>query len=302
MTNNQSIPAGTQTNVLRKWHSLAAAFRIALYSTAVLVAAVLFLYSSVRGSEEIIDISVKGISDNHKDGAQKDRMEAILDAKRQACEKAGITISAKTTVENFKLVYDYVESQAKAVLLPGFQVIDVGYMEDGTYAVVLIGKIKKSDAPTGDRAQFTFLIWLTDNGKDFPDKAAAVDKLYQWFTSFKCESKFGEVPLDKMETELTAVARNDSLYYGGRRFYAFTYTCPPADYVYTQRTPMTNGKTEVADFKIRLRPGKRYIMDIAHSNAVYFDEPQAYEGTFKHPREKLAFPDDFKPLFTTDKK
>jgi hypothetical protein len=266
-----------------------------------LICAILLVCFAV-GGEEIIDISVKGISDSRKDGAQKDRMEAVLDAKRQACEKAGITISSKTTVENFKLVFDYVESQAKAVLMPGFQVIDVGYMEDGTYSVVLVGKLKKSDVPSGERAQFTFLLWLTDKGKDFPDKTAAVDKLYQWFTSFKCECKVGDQPLDKMEPDLSGVSRNDSLYYGGKRFYAFTYTCPAADYVYTQRTPMSDGNTENYDFKIRLRPGKRYIMNIAHNNAVYFDEPQQYDASFKHPREKLTYPNDFKQLFTSDKK
>jgi hypothetical protein len=269
---------------------------------AVFFISLVLLVFSAAGGEEIIDISVKGISDSHKDGAQKDRMEAILDAKRQACEKAGIAISSKTTVENFKLVFDYVESQAKAVLMPGFQVIDVGYMEDGTYSVVLVGKLKKSDAQSGERAQFTFLLWLTDKGKDLPDKTAAVDKLYQWFTSFKCECKIGDQPLDKMEPDLSGISRNDSLYYGGKRFYAFTYACPATDFVYTQRTPMSDGNTENYDFKVRLRPGKQYIMSIAHNNAVYFDEPQQYDGSFKHPREKLTYPNDFKQLFTAEKK
>ena len=49
-------------------------------------------------AQDIIDVAVKGISDNARDGAQKDRQEAILDAKRQACEKAGMTLESKTTV------------------------------------------------------------------------------------------------------------------------------------------------------------------------------------------------------------
>jgi len=93
-------------------------------------------------AQEIIDISVKGISDKQNEGAQQDRLEAILDAKRQACEKAGLTIESKTTVENFEVVYDFVETQAATVLLPGFQLIDIGYVQDGTYQVVLSGKIK----------------------------------------------------------------------------------------------------------------------------------------------------------------
>lgn len=93
-------------------------------------------------AQETIDISVKGISDQTKDGPQKDRQEAIMDAKRQACEKAGLKIKSKTAVEDFSVVFDYIESKAETVLLPGFQVIDIGYVADGTYQVVLSGKIQ----------------------------------------------------------------------------------------------------------------------------------------------------------------
>lgn len=103
---------------------------------------ILALLSINNFAQEIIEITVKGISDNSNSGAQKDRNEALLDAKRQACEKAGVKLSAKTQVENFQLVFDYIESQAEAVLLPGFQVIDIGYVADGTYQVVLSGKVQ----------------------------------------------------------------------------------------------------------------------------------------------------------------
>jgi hypothetical protein len=93
-------------------------------------------------AQNVIEITVKGISNQQNDGAQQDRLEAIVDAKKQACEKAGIRIESKTTVENFKVIQDLVESQAATVLLPGFQLIDVGYVLDGTYQVVLSGKIK----------------------------------------------------------------------------------------------------------------------------------------------------------------
>jgi len=93
-------------------------------------------------AQDIIDISVKGISDSNKEGAQKDRQEAIMDAKRQACEKAGVQLKSTTTVENFQTIFDYIESKSEAVLLPGFQIIDIGYVADGTYQVVLSGKIK----------------------------------------------------------------------------------------------------------------------------------------------------------------
>ncbi|KAA3614702.1 MAG: hypothetical protein D8M58_09590 [Calditrichaeota bacterium] len=100
-----------------------------------------FLVSNLI-AQETIDISVKGISNTKNDGSQQDRLEAILDAKRQACEKAGVKLKSETTVENFQVKFDYIESKAEAILLPGFQVIDIGYVQDGTYQVVLSGKIK----------------------------------------------------------------------------------------------------------------------------------------------------------------
>jgi hypothetical protein len=270
--------------------------RIALF------AVLLFAFIAAPSfSQEVIDISVKGISDNVKDGPQKDRMEAIMDAKRQACEKAGLTISSKTTVKNFQTVFDFVESQAEAVLLPGFQIVDVGYMQDGTYSVVLIGKIKKGAPESKDRAEFTVLLWLLDKGKNITDKAELVDKLYAWLTSMKGEFKVDSVGLDKMESSIMRIARLDSLYNDGRRFYAFTYSLPMGDLTYAQRTPMTDGSTLKDDYKIRLRPSKKYIMSIAHVNAAYFDPPQALEGAFKHSREEFVFPDKFKTLFGAGK-
>ena len=102
------------------------------------------LFSTSLYSQTIIDISVKGISNTKKDGAQQDRLEAIVDAKRQACEKAGIKIQSKTDVKNFQVVYDHMEASSEGILLPNFQIIDIGYTTDGTYQVVLSGKVKKS--------------------------------------------------------------------------------------------------------------------------------------------------------------
>lgn len=255
-------------------------------------------YAGVHAAEEIIDISVKGISDNKKDGAQKDRMEAIMDAKRQACEKAGLTISSKTTVQNFQTVFDYVESRASAVLLPGFQVIDIGYMDDGTYSVVLVGKIKKTGAVSGDRAAFTILVWLRDENKNITDKTDLIDRLYDWLNGFKGEFKILDKGLDGYEADCASIMRYDSLFYNERRYYAFTYTVPAdGDLIYTQRTPTTDGKVSAYDFKIKLRPGKQYIMSIAHAYAFYFHEPEVFDGTYKHLRDNFAFPANFKKIF-----
>ena len=93
---------------------------------------------------EDIDVSIKGIDDGIKTSKQKDYMEALMNAKLQAIERAGVEIAAITKVENFELKYDMVESKAKAILLPGFQIMDIGYQADGTYVVILVGKVKSS--------------------------------------------------------------------------------------------------------------------------------------------------------------
>ncbi|MBU1206444.1 MAG: hypothetical protein KKH04_05885 [Proteobacteria bacterium] len=94
---------------------------------------------------EDIDVSIKGIDDGIKTTKQKDYLEAMMNAKLQAIERAGVEISSITKVENFELKYDKVESKAKAVLLPGFQIMDIGYQADGTYLVILVGKVRTQE-------------------------------------------------------------------------------------------------------------------------------------------------------------
>jgi hypothetical protein len=90
----------------------------------------------------LIDVLVEGIDDGVKTSKRQDRDEALIDAKRQAIERAGVDVSAITIVEDFKLKKDWIESKAKAILIPGFQIIDKGYQNDGTYLVILSGKVK----------------------------------------------------------------------------------------------------------------------------------------------------------------
>ena len=61
-------------------------------------------------------------------------------------ERAGVEIKSITEVVNFQVKYDMVESKAKAVLLPGFQIMDMGYQTDGSYQVVLSGKVQTATA------------------------------------------------------------------------------------------------------------------------------------------------------------
>lgn len=93
-------------------------------------------------SQDLIDVSVQGISDGIKNSKQQDRDEAEMDAKLKAIERAGVNIRSLTEVENFVLKKDLVQSKAAAYLMPGFQIIDIGYGADGLYHVVLTGKVR----------------------------------------------------------------------------------------------------------------------------------------------------------------
>jgi len=89
-----------------------------------------------------IDVLIKGMDDGIKTSRDRDYADAVMNAKLQAIERAGVSVKSMTKVENFQLKYDMVESKAAAILLPGFQVIDMGYQKDGTYQVVLSGKVQ----------------------------------------------------------------------------------------------------------------------------------------------------------------
>lgn len=53
-----------------------------------------------------------------------------------------MTIESKSISENFQLKLDYIESKCKGVLLPGYEVIEIGYDEKGIYKVLLIGNVR----------------------------------------------------------------------------------------------------------------------------------------------------------------
>ena len=91
---------------------------------------------------ETIDVHIKGVDDGVKTRKQRDYKEAVLFAKREAIERAGVKIKSMTTVKDLVVNSDYIESKAEAVLLPGYNILDIGYSADGTYQVVLIGKVK----------------------------------------------------------------------------------------------------------------------------------------------------------------
>ena len=97
---------------------------------------------ALSSTSSAIDVMVKGVDDGVKTNKQQDYLEAVMNAKLQAIERAEVEISSVTRVVNFQTKYDMVESKAEALLEPGFQIIDIGYSEDGSYLVVLSARVK----------------------------------------------------------------------------------------------------------------------------------------------------------------
>lgn len=128
-----------------------------------------------------IEVQIKGIDDGVRSTAQKDYKEAVLFAKREAIERAGVTIKAMTTVKDLILASDYIESQAEAVLLPGYQIMDIGYQKDGTYLIVLTGKVKTADDSIASKelryAKSLMDRGMTANAKDILEKVIQSGKV-----------------------------------------------------------------------------------------------------------------------------
>ena len=126
---------------------------------------------SVSAQAETIPVQIKGFDDGVKSSQQTDYQEAVLFAKREAIERAGVSIKSTTTIENFQVESDYIESQAEAVLLPGYEVLDIGYQEDGAYLVVLTGEVALSES--ADEQPPSPLIMALNALSDAPET-------YQW--------------------------------------------------------------------------------------------------------------------------
>lgn len=102
---------------------------------------VIMIGASLSFATTMLPVIIEGISDNNRNGVQKDFKEAVLDAKIKAIERAGIAISSQTTVDKGVLYEDIIETQSRGVLLPGYEIIKVGYGEDKAYHIVLVGQI-----------------------------------------------------------------------------------------------------------------------------------------------------------------
>ncbi|MDA8125009.1 MAG: DUF1566 domain-containing protein [Deltaproteobacteria bacterium] len=109
---------------------------------AICVSTLLFLSAPFACPAETLDVLIKGIYEGPKTARESAYAVAVMNAKLQAIERAGTEVTAVTEIENFTLKRDWVESRAKAVILPGFQILDMGYQLDGTYQVVFAGKVQ----------------------------------------------------------------------------------------------------------------------------------------------------------------
>lgn len=112
-----------------------------------LVGLILLPFLSMASSPSI-PVKIKGLDDGIKSTVQQDYKEAVLFAKREAIERAGGKIQSVTTAKDFIVQSDIIESQAEAVLEPGYDILDIGYQTDGSYLVVLTGHIRVTDTNT----------------------------------------------------------------------------------------------------------------------------------------------------------
>lgn len=95
-----------------------------------------------------IPVNVTGVDDGVRSHIQKDRNEAILNAKCQALAKTGSSINnfekyqlelskGRITEDSYRQL---IEDQSTGRLLPGFRIDDLGYIK-GSYTVRLIGAV-----------------------------------------------------------------------------------------------------------------------------------------------------------------
>ena len=111
----------------------------------ILISLIMFSSCFIQ-AQEIIDVLITGVSDGIRSTLQNDRDKAIIDAKLQAVQRAGVNIQSVTEVENFMLKRDWIQTTAEAFLLPGYNIIETGYGEDGLYRVVLSGRLRIAPA------------------------------------------------------------------------------------------------------------------------------------------------------------
>lgn len=132
-----------------------------------LLLAMLTLFAVHPAAAETISVQLKGFDDGVRTSQQQDYKEAVLFAKRDAIERAGVRVKSLTTVQDFVVASDYIETQAEAVLRPGYTVMDIGYQEDGTYLVVLTGEVAVPSAEEAPPPIVQALLAISESPQDY---------------------------------------------------------------------------------------------------------------------------------------
>lgn len=103
------------------------------------------IFPLVSVAQTTLEFAVEGVSDSVTNDLSKDSTEAVIAAKLNAIEQAGVSIQAALDLGNFNLKHEWVERMAEATLLPGSQLVDFGYGGDSLYYVSLFGEVYTGD-------------------------------------------------------------------------------------------------------------------------------------------------------------
>jgi hypothetical protein len=254
----------------------------------------LFCLSIFSGSlfGQDIAVTVKGISNEQFDGLQKDREEAIVEAKRQACEMAGLNLSSITKVENFKIKQDLIETKAKAVLLPGFRILDIGYLQTGQYVVVLSGAVKSVNKKNG---MANIKIFIKHNNRLFlGSRQGALDLFYK--ERQKCSSQlFNGKLIEEFEKDLSAIYKKKDDYYT----LVFVYNLPEGAYSYKHTGYKYNGQLVTQNMFLRAG-GKYLVKNIETKNGINSTGfgPIREEEASKYKKEFGKFYKDYEKIYS----
>lgn len=169
---------------------------------------------------QAFDVSIRGVDDGVKTKKQQDFKEALMNARMQLLEREGQNVDEFHRMTNFQQRYDAVEASVRKVLLPGSQVVDIGYAEDGTYQVVLVGKAQKPGEKGIREGQFA-----NDQGVD-SDANQIIREALQLYKLGKTKKAIGV--LDKANKKDNLAARMQALYVKGLIYASEAETLPRA--------------------------------------------------------------------------
>lgn len=261
----------------------------------------IFLYLNSYTQE--IQVIIKGYDDGIKTNKQQDFKEAVTNAKLEAIERAGSEISSITKIANFEMKSKEVELKAEAVLLPGYDVMDIGYQTDGTYLVVLSGKIKSKE----DSKNYCTLT-LVATKTSFYDKYKVVklEEIKPQFIEALSALKW------KINGEDLQLFENDIIEVYKSKFYPTKFSSnPPEDrdygvsfaaFVFKVPTGVFEQLDAGKVYKTKLVSGKTYITPFKnwglHKAVEYQKTHSQYLSGGDYSGFSLTFPNDYHIIYS----